>query len=145
MKDKIVIASIFVFFVTGGIVFSLYNQGVLFASQTTTPAEQKKGNGVTMVALKNDKAVPDAVAIKVGEYVQFNSKDGKSHEIASGTGDGYGNAHGHDQSGVDSGVFGADEAYKLQFKKTGTYEFHDNKNPKIFVTVIVYKPDTKEN
>ncbi|MBA3723598.1 MAG: hypothetical protein H0W89_01745 [Candidatus Levybacteria bacterium] len=145
MKDKIVIASIFVFFVAGGIVYSLHNQGVLFASQNASPEEKKKDTGVTLVALKNDKAIPDAVAIKVGEYVQFNSKDGKSHEIASGTGDGYGNDHGHDQSGVDSGVFDADEAYKVQFKKTGTYEFHDNKNPKIFVTVVVYKPDTKED
>lgn len=93
-----------------------------------------------MVSLQNNKAVPDALTVKTGEYVQFNSKDGKSHQIASGSGSAYGNSHVHQsQGGIDSETFGPRDGYKVQFKKAGTYEFHDNLNPKIFITVVAYE------
>ena len=106
------------------------------AQKPVSPA----GPMVHMVALGTDHATPTALAIKKGDYVQFNSKDGGLHEIALGSGDAYASNHNHegiDQAG--SGIFKADEGYKVQFKKTGTYEFHDHLHPDVFVSVIVYQ------
>ncbi len=98
-----------------------------------------------VVELKSDRAEPSAIAVTKGAYVQFNSKDGKSHNIGEGSGDdGIHQAehqpeHAHDYQAKVSGAFGPDEGYRVLFNKTGTYEFHDHLNPKISVTVVVYE------
>jgi plastocyanin len=103
-------------------------------------------NGIC-VSLTKSGMNPDALFVKVGDYVQFNSADGKKHNISIGNGS---NDHGggheahesaHDHVGdYSSGDFGADEAWRVQFKKPGTYNLHDHYNPKLFITVVVYEP-----
>lgn len=105
---------------------------------------QPTANTIHHVALLENKASPDAVLIKQGEFVQFNSKDGKSHHLSPGRGNGSSNGHEHTGMGLESGVFGPDEAYRVKFKKTGTYEFHDHTNPDLFITVLVYEPKSTE-
>lgn len=91
----------------------------------------------TCVALIEDKASPDTIALKVGDYVQFNSADGKSHNLSLGKG---GEEHSH-KGKFYSGEFKADEAWRVQFKEEGTFFFHDHLNPKITILVVVYTPD----
>ena len=95
------------------------------------------------VNLLSDRATPDALTVRVGETVQFNSRDGKSHRLAEGKGEraetmGSEDDHDHTVGGYDSGTFAADEAWRVQFKKKGTYRLHDHLNPKIYITVVVY-------
>lgn len=89
-----------------------------------------------MVMLQNNKADPNVLTIKKGEYVQFNSNDGKYHNLTQGLGNRLIKQHDH-SIGVDSGKFGPDEAYRVQFKEVGEYDFHDHYYPDIYVTVIV--------
>ena len=91
------------------------------------------------VALTEKAMVPDALTVHVGEYVQFDTADTQSHQIGLGGGDEYGKGHEHVGIGeFESGTFGPDEAYRLQFKKAGVYDFHDHMHPKLFITVIAY-------
>lgn len=105
-------------------------------------AQSDSGAVVHMVALgPDDAATPNTLAVKVGEYVQFNSNDGRQHQIAQGKGHDFGEDHEHTEGGLESGTFAADEAFKVQFKQRGTYFFHDNLNPKISISVVVYDPE----
>ena len=90
----------------------------------------------TCVALEKDKAVPDTLAVKVGDFVQFNSADGKTHDLSLGKG---GEHHEH-KGQFESGEFGGDEAWRVQFNDEGSFQLHDHLNPKINVLVIVYAP-----
>jgi plastocyanin len=99
---------------------------------------------VNHIALKDGKATPADLLIKVGEFVEFDSKDGKPHDIASGKGNDYGNHHDHTVGdGIESGAFAADEGYKVQFTKVGIYYFHDHLSPSIAISVAVYDPTQK--
>lgn len=100
------------------------------------------------VALTADGMKPDSIAVKVGEFVQFNTKDGKTHNISLGAGE-YGSEtqdHGahstpHEHIGdYSSGDFKAGEAWRVQFKKPGTYRLHDHHNPKLEILIVVYEP-----
>ena len=96
------------------------------------------------IGLTKGKAEPADVLIKVGDYVEFDSKDGKPHDIASGKGNDYGEKHDHTHGdGVESGAFAADEGYKVQFKQIGMFFFHDHLNPNIAISVAVYDPNKK--
>lgn len=99
----------------------------------------KPKENIHYISLLADKIEPNAIIIKVGEVVQFNTKDGRIHNIAQGAGAGLGSKHDHTEGGLESGNFNADEGYRVSFKKVGTYEFHDHDNPKLFVTIVVYK------
>ena len=88
----------------------------------------------TCVDLYQDKASPDTVAVTVGSYVQFNSKDGKTHDLSLGAG---GSEHVHTGK-FQSGDFGANEGWRVQFNEEGSFVFHDHLNPKISVLVVVY-------
>jgi plastocyanin len=130
----IVVAGILV--VTSGFGFGLAR---LTAPKTASAAADHTVN------LLADRADPTAIAVLKGEYVQFNSKDGKTHNIGQGSGDdpvhqqlGQ-DVHAHNYNEKESGNFGADEGYRVQFNEVGTYAFHDHLNPKISVTVIVYE------
>lgn len=91
----------------------------------------------TCVDIYEDKATPDTVAVTAGSYVQFNSKDGKTHDLSLGAG---GSEHQH-KGKFQSGDFGANEAWRVQFKDEGTFTFHDHLNPKVSILVVVYTKD----
>lgn len=109
---------------------------------STTPASITTDGSIAgksadkTVSLMSDKASPDEVTVEAGQVVQFNSRDGKSHRLALGQG---GSEHEH-TSATDSGVFGADEAWKVRFDKPGTYYIHDHFNPAINILIVAYKP-----
>lgn len=109
-----------------------------FLIQAYTKSPMVESNTVR-VSLANNKAIPDVVTVMVGDYVQFNTEDNKSHNIGQGRGDELEelSSHDHEENSIESGIFSKDEGYKIQFKKTGVYHFHDHLNPHIFVTVIV--------
>lgn len=90
----------------------------------------------TCVALQADKASPDTVTVTPGSFVQFNSADGEKHSLSLGDG---GSEHDH-KGTFSSGVFKADEAWRVQFKEEGSFVFHDHFNPDISVLVVVYTP-----
>lgn len=100
------------------------------------------------VNITKDGMDPDTLTVKVGEYVQFNSADGQQHNIGLGAGkeaksaDQEHEAHeSHEHKGdFVSGDFSADEAWRVQFKKAGTYKFHDHYNPNLNILVVVYQP-----
>lgn len=117
---------------TAGVVYGIsYKLGFL-----NSPLKKDVTN-IHMVSLIGNKADPDIVLAKVGDYVQFNSKDGKEHNLAQGSGNAVDESHAHNQTGPDSGKFKRDEAYKVQFKKVGIYAFHDHYNPDLYIRVIV--------
>lgn len=91
------------------------------------------------ISLLSDKAVPDVLSIKLGELVQFNSKDGRDHNMAQGEGDEFEKSHSHNEQAIESGRFGPDEGYRLELKKVGVYHFHDHYNPAVYSTIIVTK------
>jgi plastocyanin len=127
---KLHIALIFVAALIGfGAVYALSsNRNVLRASQASCTD--------TCVALTANGADPSSVAVTRGSYVQFNSADGKSHNLSIG-----GGGDEHEHSGTFySGEFQADEAWRVQFNDEGTFKFHDHMNPKINIVVVVYTP-----
>ena len=95
------------------------------------------------VALSASGADPANLLIKTGEYVEFDSKDGKTHDIASGIGNGDGEKHDHQQGEVESGDFGPDEGYLVLFKTVGTFYFHDHLYPNINESIGAYDPALK--
>lgn len=111
-----------------GIAYNLSNKNTAIAA-----AAECAG---TCVYLREGKADPATVAVPAGSFVQFNSADGTTHNMSQGKG---GAAHEHNGS-FSSGPFKADEAWRVQFKKEGTYHFHDHYNPNINVMVVVYTP-----
>lgn len=92
---------------------------------------------VSQVFLLKDRIDPDTVLVGVGEFIQFNSRDGRSHNLAQGRGNNFGRDHDH-EPGLESGVFGPDEAYRVQIKKPGTYFWHDHAHPELSATVVAY-------
>lgn len=99
-------------------------------------------NGMQCVGLYSDAAEPSAITVAVGQTVQFNSADGKKHNLAIG-GEGTQGHGSHSQATLEefqSGDFGGDEAWQATFSKTGTYDFRDKYNDRIKATVIVYQP-----
>jgi plastocyanin len=103
----------------------LIGAGTAFALQSYGAQANTAGSSVHQVALKDGAAFPDELVIKVGEQVQFNSNDGRSHNISSGKGNDYGEEHDHVAYAAASGQFEADEAYLVSFPEPGTYYFHD--------------------
>ena len=110
---------------------------IVYFSQPKPQSNTKKEVVVHHISLTKDKATPDALSIKLGELVQFNSKDGGYHNMAQGQGDEFEENHEHPEESIDSGIFGPDEAYKVDLKQPGVYHFHDHNNPDIYSTIIV--------
>lgn len=130
-SNKTLALFLFVSHITAVIIF--YPAFRLNAS--ASPSEASWDN-THMVSLLKDKADPDIVLAQVGDYVQFNARDGRQHILEQGSGNAVDKNHAH-KEGVTSGVFNSDEAYKVQFKKVGIYSFHDHKNADIYIRVIV--------
>lgn len=125
--------------------------GLLAFSVVTAFSADKQASGGSCkgicVALTPDGMNPNELAVRAGEYVQFYSADGKQHNISLGEGAGGSEDHGHGAhegkhehtAGYASGDFGADEAWRVQFKEPGTYQLHDHYNPKLNILVVVYE------
>lgn len=93
------------------------------------------------VSIRADGINPSELAVKAGEFVQFNSADGESHNLTTAPPSDKAVEHGHSSaSAVSSGEFGADEAWRVQFKKPGTYRLRDSKNANQEILVVVYEP-----
>ncbi len=116
-------------------IVSVVSFAVAFTVSQSKTASLNRCEGIC-VALRDNKADPDTVSVKAGTYVQFNSADGKTHNLSLGKG---GEEHSHTGK-FSSGDFGADEAWRVQFKEEGSFLFHDHFNPKINVLVVVYTP-----
>jgi plastocyanin len=87
------------------------------------------------IDITKDGMKPGEVAVKAGSFVQFNARDGKTHNLSLGKG-----GEAHDHSGpFHSGDFKKDEAWRVQFKQEGSYYFHDHYDPSLSVLVVVYK------
>jgi plastocyanin len=92
------------------------------------------------VELRPGGMMPDELAVKAGSFVQFNSADGKKHNLAEGDGSDSGHHNNHDHTGrFASGDFAADEAWRVQFKQRGTYKLHDHYNPNLRILIVVYE------
>ncbi|HUP26270.1 MAG TPA: hypothetical protein VM124_01325 [Candidatus Limnocylindrales bacterium] len=131
---------ILVAIVTGGLAFAL----VFIAGHKHAPKSARFssdcGQRTTCIALEKDQAQPNAVTVPVGGYVQFNSADGRQHNIGLGGGDEHHDGKHVHLGAYASGDFKADEGWKVQFNEMGTYDFHDHYHPDIHVTVVVYQP-----
>lgn len=97
---------------------------------------QVKCEVAACISLKENAADPNIVSVANGSFVQFNSSDGKKHNISLA----HSGAQHDDPQRYESGDFGADEAWKVQFKKDGAYSFRDKYNDNITVSVVVSTP-----
>lgn len=112
----------------------------LTPTKSATPATVSSTiTDVTQVNLTATGASPDQVNVIVGKSIQFNSKDGKSHNLGLSD-DSQHNHSTESDTAYKSGVFKADEAWKASFKTAGTYTFTDSLNPKISILVVAYVP-----
>lgn len=120
---------------------AILTAGVVFLSAKLLERDAVKKvniskNTTHVVSLLSNKADPDIVLAQVGDYVQFNARDGREHVLEQGSGNAVDKNHAHEK-GISSGVFSSAEAYKVQFRKVGIYSFHDHKNADIYIRVIV--------
>ena len=82
------------------------------------------------VNLSKDSVSPTMLTIKVGDSLQFISVDKSAHNIAlrsSRRGD----------PRVESGEFGGEDTYELQFHEAGQFELYDRLNLDNTITVVV--------
>ena len=94
-------------------------------------------DGIQHIILYPNKVDPSAIAVTVGNKVEFDNSDQELHNLAQGVDNTA--EHGHAMGGnVQSGVFGQGEGYQLTFTKTGTYNFHDTLHTQLIATVVVY-------
>ena len=139
--SKIILVSLVIVILGGGGMMYIKTRAqnpLLAASENIATLKQPV---IHHVALTEKGANPTDLLIKVGEYVEFDSKDGRVHDIASGAGDGDGEHHDHTANGVESGDFKPDEGYRVQFKEIGSYYFHDHLNPTLTISIGVYQPN----
>lgn len=109
-----------------------------YGSQKSKSANRQASSceAANCVSLNKEAASPETLTVKTDDFVQFNSTDGKKHNISLV----HSGAQHDDESHYDSGDFAGDEAWKVQFKKDGAYSFQDKYNEKINVSVVVYTP-----
>ncbi|MDQ3065148.1 MAG: hypothetical protein M3Q36_02660 [bacterium] len=126
--------------------------GMRALAQNNKPVQASSCIG-TCVELTAGGISQNEIAVKIGEYVQFNSADGQTHNFALGEGtdeskqdahDEHGASHDHNGS-YSSGDFGADEAWRVQFNQVGTYRLHDHHNPELEILVVVYDPSNQSS
>lgn len=128
------------------VVAGLISFGAVVATANKKAVAGAKSCQAICVSLTKDGISPDTLAVKVGEYVQFNSADGQQHNIGLGGGeadkqtDATGHEHHEHVGDYTSGDFVANEAWRVQFKQPGTYKFHDHYNPNLNILIVVYDP-----
>jgi plastocyanin len=140
-------------FVSIAVVAAGLTFGVTYYKQTQNAVV----SDAVQVDLLTDHAQPSVVSVGKGKFVQFNTKDNKTHNIGQGSGestthDASSSTHEHGPEGAthehtpgtkESGTFGKNQAYRLQFNEKGTFTYHDHLNPKISIVVVVYESDKK--
>lgn len=141
--------------------------GFVSVSALNQPAAvQTNGCDVTCIDITESGFSQAELAVTTGSTVEFRSADGRSHNLALGRGtdhsahkepttephhgdDHHAEATSHDDhdkqahdhvAGTESGEFGANEAWRVQFKQPGTYLIHDHLNPDFTILVVVYDP-----
>jgi plastocyanin len=126
------------------LIVSALSFGTAFAFSPSK--HQAVASTITYVDIKDSVVTPNQLTIPIGQTVQFNTKDGLSHQMGLGEGSGNGHqhedgqqAHEHDGS-YTSGEFGAGEAWKVTFKQAGTFTFHDHLHPNINILIVAYQP-----
>jgi plastocyanin len=122
-----------------GLVIATLSFGGLYAfssGKNATPVSAAGCPVEACISLLPDYADPNVLTVKNGSTVQINSADGKKHNLFLA----HSGAQHDDHSEYNSGEFGADEAWKVQFKKDGAYSFKDKNNPNISISVVVYTP-----
>ncbi len=119
--------------------------GVGFVGVNALSGKDQVANGNCdgiCVALTTEGMRPDELAVEAGSFVQFNSADGKKHNLSVGEGGG-GHDGKHEHRGkLASGDIAPDEGWRVRFNEAGTYELHDHYNPKLNILVIVYDSET---
>ena len=86
---------------------------------------------INYVALDSNIVEDIRVDILAGEYIQFTPTDGKDHQIVqSGEGE-------HGGEALDSGVFNAEQGYKVRFSDPGEYILKDTTNPNMKIRINV--------
>lgn len=123
-------------FSIGLFVAALAFAGVYIYSRSTHRAPTLPCPADACVSITKDGAKPEIITIKSGQSVQFNSADGLRHNLTLV----HSAAQHSDDAHYTSGVFARDEAWRVQFKKDGTYTFGDTFNPDMFINVVVYTP-----
>lgn len=88
----------------------------------------------TCVALYSGRSDPEVITITSGSFVQFNVADGKKHSLSIGEDSG----HHTEKEQFSSGDFEGKEAWRVQFKKDGAYQFSDKYFPETKINVVVY-------
>lgn len=107
--------------------------------------EASRATATAKVALLPGHADPSVIAVTQGGTVEFAAKDGRVHNMVQGSGDNEvhqelgQDVHDHPGMAKESGDFGPGQSYQVTFHQVGTFTFHDHHNPKISVTVIVYR------
>ena len=123
--------------------------GFWITSSIVSAKNLSDSGAVYHLNLTRQGADPSIIAITKGDYVEFDVKDGKQHQISQGSGDdeahqqAHNDIHEHLVGGKQSGVFGPSQGYRVQFHQTGTFSFHDHFNPKLSLTVVVYESHNK--
>lgn len=118
--------------------------GVQAMANSHLPKTKKCQN--VCVSLTTTGMSPNELAVKIGEFVQFNSADDQMHNISMGRGEDGSKGQNHEAHNAphehigdySSGDFGADEAWRVQFKKAGTYHLHDHYHPNLQIVIVVY-------
>lgn len=123
---------------------------------TSTFSDKKKVSNIscddTCVLITDRGFSKDELAIKVGTFVEFKTADSKMHNLALGNGADHSDTesldtehsdetsdHEHDHiDGTESGEFGEGEAWRVEFKKAGTFVIHDHFNPDRSILVVAY-------
>lgn len=137
-RRNFVVGFLAIILAVGGFIIASNFSGATHQSARTSAIMDNEGNAITNVTLKDNKATPDTVTVLAGNTVQFNSADNKKHNMAEGEGNAAGHVHNHEGS-YQSRDFGANEAWRVRFKKAGNYFFHDHYNPDLNVLVVVYE------
>lgn len=135
-----------------------YGAHALASKPSSIATDNTACNG-TCVYINSNGFSQDEMAVKVGESIEFRTADGQTHNLALGNGmEVHESAEVHDNSegrhdeegaeatgshdhigGTESGVFGADEAWRVQFKKPGTFVVHDHLRPDSSILIVVYE------
>lgn len=147
---KLVVAAILLIAVVAS-----FSAMYVFSSQDQVSANQACEVDICVDITENGMQ-PGEIAVKTGQYVQFNTKDDRSHSLSLGNGTSHGEKshdedtadseadshdsdHSHEHLGsLQSGKFGPGEGWKVQFTEPGTFVIHDHNYPENSILVVVY-------
>lgn len=129
---SMVVAAVLV--LVGSFAFAYHIAGSTNASQAT--AAQSRCPVDACISLDSTSAEPQTITVKTGSYVQFNTADGKKHNLFLA----HSGVQHHDHSRYESGDFGSGEAWKVQIREDGSYSFADKYHQSVKVSIVAYTP-----